>query len=155
MEFIVSLNFAIVTFQMYMLFQCKHAHQTSVPKRYTTSRPSIRGPFRLYDTENNVVNDTALRGSWMLMYFGYTSSLYLGPVEVWKITHVVKPLGALLTCYIPHPASLLRIHDWRPNNLTTSDSKFHCHIETPMLILRPACRTTLINFSCRCTIKTG
>jgi cytochrome oxidase Cu insertion factor (SCO1/SenC/PrrC family) len=76
-EFIVSLNFAIVTFQMYM-FQCKETHQTSVPKRFTTSRPAIRGPFKLYDTESNVVNDTTLQGSWMLMYFGYKSSLYVG-----------------------------------------------------------------------------
>lgn len=68
------------------------AQQTSVPKRCTTNRPAIGGPFKLYDTENNVVTESKLRGNWTLMYFGYTSSPDAGPAEVQKIADVVKLL---------------------------------------------------------------
>lgn len=70
----------------------KEAQQTTVPKRCTTNRPAIGGPFKLYDTENNVVTESKLRGTWTLMYFGYTSSPDVGPAEVQKIADVVKLL---------------------------------------------------------------
>ncbi|XP_037434276.1 protein SCO1 homolog 2, mitochondrial-like [Triticum dicoccoides] len=70
----------------------KQAQQTSIPKRCTTNRPAIGGPFKLYDTENNVVTESKLRGNWTLMYFGYTSSPDVGPKEVEKIADVVKLL---------------------------------------------------------------
>ncbi|XP_047048528.1 protein SCO1 homolog 2, mitochondrial [Lolium rigidum] len=68
------------------------AQQTSVPKRCNINRPAIGGPFKLYDTENNVVTESKLRGDWTLMYFGYTSSPDVGPAEVQKIADVVKLL---------------------------------------------------------------
>nr|ACG34050.1 SCO1 protein [Zea mays] len=66
--------------------------QTNVPKRCTTNRPAIGGPFKLYDTENNEVTESKLRGKWNLMYFGYTSCPDVGPAEVQKIADVVKLL---------------------------------------------------------------
>uniref|UniRef100_A0ACD5Y2Y2 Uncharacterized protein n=1 Tax=Avena sativa TaxID=4498 RepID=A0ACD5Y2Y2_AVESA len=67
-------------------------HQTTVPKRCNSNRPAIGGPFKLYDTENNVVTESKLRGNWTLMYFGYTSSPDVGPAAVQKIADVVKLL---------------------------------------------------------------
>ncbi|TKW32883.1 hypothetical protein SEVIR_2G196300v4 [Setaria viridis] len=65
---------------------------TGVPKRCTTNRPAIGGPFKLYDTENNVVTESKLRGSWTLMCFGYTSCPDVGPAEVQKMADVIKLL---------------------------------------------------------------
>uniref|UniRef100_A0A0E0III9 Thioredoxin domain-containing protein n=5 Tax=Oryza TaxID=4527 RepID=A0A0E0III9_ORYNI len=70
----------------------QEAQQTSVPKRCTTNRPAIGGPFKLYDTENNEVTESKLRGNWTLMYFGYTSCPDIGPAEVQKMADVVKLL---------------------------------------------------------------
>ncbi|CAL5088618.1 unnamed protein product [Urochloa decumbens] len=70
----------------------KGGGQTSVPKRCNTNRPAIGGPFKLYDTENNVVTESKLRGNWTLMYFGYTSCPDVGPAEVQKMADVVKLL---------------------------------------------------------------
>lgn len=70
----------------------QEAQQTSVPKRCTTNRPAIGGPFKLYDTENNEVTESKLRGNWTLMYFGYTSCPDIGPAEVQKMSDVVKLL---------------------------------------------------------------
>ncbi|TVU09342.1 hypothetical protein EJB05_42811 [Eragrostis curvula] len=70
----------------------KEAGQGGVPKRCTTNRPAIGGPFKLYDTENNVVTESKLRGNWTLMYFGYTSCPDVGPRQVQKIADVVKVL---------------------------------------------------------------
>ncbi|CAN6224257.1 unnamed protein product [Urochloa humidicola] len=70
----------------------KGGGQTSVPKRCTTNRPAIGGPFKLYDTENNVVTESKLRGNWTLMYFGYTSCPDIGPAEVQKMADVIKLL---------------------------------------------------------------
>jgi protein SCO1/2 len=74
----------------------KGGGQTSVPKRCTTNRPAIGGPFKLYDTENNVVTESKLRGNWTLMYFGYTSCPDVGPADVQKIADVIKLLGVFL-----------------------------------------------------------
>ncbi|KAF2915910.1 protein SCO1 homolog 2, mitochondrial isoform X1 [Oryza sativa Japonica Group] len=70
----------------------QEAQQTSVPKRCTTNRPAIGGPFKLYDTENKEVTESKLRGNWTLMYFGYTSCPDIGPAEVQKMADVVKLL---------------------------------------------------------------
>ncbi|OEL37790.1 Protein SCO1-like protein 2, mitochondrial [Dichanthelium oligosanthes] len=70
----------------------KGGGQTSVPKRCTTNRPAIGGPFKLYDTENNVVTESKLRGNWTLMYFGYTSCPDVGPAEVQKMADAIKLL---------------------------------------------------------------
>ncbi|KAL6846668.1 hypothetical protein ACP4OV_024116 [Aristida adscensionis] len=68
------------------------AGQTSIPKRCTTNRPAIGGPFKLYDTEGNVVTESKLRGNWTLMYFGYTSCPDVGPAEVQRMADAVKLL---------------------------------------------------------------
>jgi protein SCO1 len=73
----------------------KEAGQGGVPKRCTSNRPAIGGPFKLYDIENNVVTESELRGNWTLMYFGYTSCPDVGPRQVQKIADVVKVLGEL------------------------------------------------------------
>jgi protein SCO1 len=79
-----------------VLLPAKEAGQGGVPKRCTTNRPAIGGPFKLYDTKKNVVTESELRGNWTLMYFGYTSCPDLGPRQVQKIADVVKVLGELL-----------------------------------------------------------
>nr|CAD1826359.1 unnamed protein product [Ananas comosus var. bracteatus] len=51
-----------------------------------------RGPFKLYDTEGNLVTESDLRGNWTLMYFGYTSCPDVGPEEVQKMANGINIL---------------------------------------------------------------
>ncbi|GMN33731.1 hypothetical protein TIFTF001_004317 [Ficus carica] len=48
----------------------------------TTKGPIIGGPFTLIDTENRTITERNLRGNWVLLYFGYTSSPDVGPEQV-------------------------------------------------------------------------
>ncbi|CAA7395101.1 unnamed protein product [Spirodela intermedia] len=50
------------------------------------------GPFRLINTENKTVTEADLQGSWILMYFGYTSSPDVGPEEVQKMAEAIDIL---------------------------------------------------------------
>ncbi|MQL99118.1 hypothetical protein Taro_031836, partial [Colocasia esculenta] len=50
------------------------------------------GPFRLINTENELVTEADLQGNWTLMYFGYTSSPDVGPEEVQKMAEVIDIL---------------------------------------------------------------
>lgn len=53
--------------------------------RCTIKGPIIGGPFTLMDTEGRLVTQNNLRGNWVLLYFGYTSSPDVGPAEVHKM----------------------------------------------------------------------
>ncbi|KAI8540787.1 hypothetical protein RHMOL_Rhmol08G0012100 [Rhododendron molle] len=53
--------------------------------RCTIKGPIIGGPFTLMDTEGQLVTQNNLRGNWVLLYFGYTSSPDVGPAEVHKM----------------------------------------------------------------------
>lgn len=55
--------------------------------------PAIGGPFKLIDTDCNLVTDRDLRGNWTLIYFGYTSSPDVGPEEVKKMAKAIDILG--------------------------------------------------------------
>ncbi|KAH0455429.1 hypothetical protein IEQ34_015461 [Dendrobium chrysotoxum] len=57
-----------------------------------TNKPAIGGPFKLYDTENRLVTESNLRGNWILLYFGYTSSPDIGPAEVDKMAKTIDIL---------------------------------------------------------------
>ncbi|KAI0499155.1 hypothetical protein KFK09_020057 [Dendrobium nobile] len=57
-----------------------------------TNKPAIGGPFKLYDTENHLVTESNLRGNWILLYFGYTSSPDIGPAEVDKMAKAIDIL---------------------------------------------------------------
>jgi cytochrome oxidase Cu insertion factor (SCO1/SenC/PrrC family) len=94
-----------------MVFSAEVPAQTSFPKRCTTNRPAIGGPFKLYDTEKNEVTESKLRGNWALMYFGYTSCPDVGPAEVQKMADVVKLLGTyFLEDYVLNFLSTLCIY---------------------------------------------
>ena len=43
--------------------------------------------------DNKTVTEAALQGSWILMYFGYTSSPDIGPEEVQKMADTINILG--------------------------------------------------------------
>uniref|UniRef100_A0A1D1YT57 Protein SCO1 2, mitochondrial n=1 Tax=Anthurium amnicola TaxID=1678845 RepID=A0A1D1YT57_9ARAE len=50
------------------------------------------GPFRLVNTENELVTEADLLGGWILMLFGYTSSPDVGPEEVQKMAEIIDIL---------------------------------------------------------------
>lgn len=58
----------------------------------TSQGPVIGGPFTLIDTEGQVVTEKNLRGNWVLLYFGYTSSPDVGPEQVQLVAKVVDIL---------------------------------------------------------------
>ncbi|KAL8144419.1 hypothetical protein V2J09_017451 [Rumex salicifolius] len=56
------------------------------------SGPSVGGPFTLINTEHQIVTEKDLRGKWVLLYFGYTSSPGTGPAELQKLANVTDIL---------------------------------------------------------------
>ncbi|XP_072999067.1 protein SCO1 homolog 2, mitochondrial isoform X1 [Typha latifolia] len=70
----------------------KESQQSTTSEVRNINRPAIGGPFRLYDTKNNLVTESNLRGKWTLMYFGYTSCPDVGPGEIQKITEAINIL---------------------------------------------------------------
>ncbi|XP_078180432.1 thioredoxin superfamily protein [Carex rostrata] len=72
----------------------KEPNASTVPERVNTNRPAIGGPFKLYDTEGNEVTEASLRGKWLILYFGYTSSPDVDPQEVKKIADVTTILDS-------------------------------------------------------------
>ncbi|XP_078429651.1 thioredoxin superfamily protein [Wolffia australiana] len=50
------------------------------------------GPFKLVNTENKIVTEADLQGSWIIMYFGYTSSPDIGPEEAQKMAEAIEIL---------------------------------------------------------------
>ncbi|XP_038976560.1 protein SCO1 homolog 2, mitochondrial-like [Phoenix dactylifera] len=68
------------------------SHQSTNSDGSKVNRPAIGGPFRLFDTEKNLVTESNLQGNWTLMYFGYTSSPDVGPEEVKKMAEVIQIL---------------------------------------------------------------
>lgn len=74
--------------------------------------PIIGGPFTLIDTENQTITERNLRGKWVLLYFGYTSSPDVGPEQVQVMAKAIDKLGLPLnstlislnlTNLIPYP----------------------------------------------------
>ncbi|KAF8406000.1 hypothetical protein HHK36_008080 [Tetracentron sinense] len=58
----------------------------------TVKGPTIGGSFTLIDTEHRMVTEHNLRGNWILLYFGYTSSPDVGPEEVQKMAKAIDIL---------------------------------------------------------------
>lgn len=56
--------------------------------------PIIGGPFTLIDTENQTITERNLRGKWVLLYFGYTSSPDVGPEQVQVMAKAIDKLEA-------------------------------------------------------------
>ncbi|WCJ31860.1 Thioredoxin superfamily protein [Euphorbia peplus] len=54
--------------------------------------PTIGGPFSLFDTDKRVVTHQDLRGNWVLMYFGYTSSPDVGPAQIKVMAKAIDKL---------------------------------------------------------------
>ncbi|EXB93679.1 hypothetical protein L484_003950 [Morus notabilis] len=54
--------------------------------------PIIGGPFTLIDTENQTITERNLRGKWVLLYFGYTSSPDVGPEQVQVMAKAIDKL---------------------------------------------------------------
>lgn len=58
----------------------------------TTKGPVIGGPFSLIDSHGRLVTEKDLRGNWILLYFGYTSSPDVGPAELLKLANAINTL---------------------------------------------------------------
>jgi len=53
----------------------------------------IGGPFRLIDQNENIVTNTALKGKWLLVYFGYTHCPDTCPTALTNIALALRDLG--------------------------------------------------------------
>nr|GEV92075.1 protein SCO1 homolog 2, mitochondrial isoform X1 [Tanacetum cinerariifolium] len=54
--------------------------------------PVIGGPFKLIDSNGKLTTEKDLKGNWILLHFGYTSSPDVGPAELSKLTKAIKTL---------------------------------------------------------------
>ncbi|PKA58061.1 Protein SCO1 like 2, mitochondrial [Apostasia shenzhenica] len=70
----------------------KGSEGTTGVGRADINKPAIGGPFKLVDSENRLVSESDLRGDWLLLYFGYTSSPDIGPAEVGKMAKAIDLL---------------------------------------------------------------
>ncbi|XP_016500636.1 protein SCO1 homolog 2, mitochondrial isoform X1 [Nicotiana tabacum] len=84
-----------------ILFLHYNDERRAIPKgqgekfeRSAIQGPIIGGPFSLIDIEGRVVTERNLRGNWVLLYFGYTSSPDVGPAEVQKMAKAIDILGS-------------------------------------------------------------
>ncbi len=66
--------------------------QESVQASLTTSA-SVVAPFTLVDQRGRPVTDKDFRGSFMLVYFGYTYCPDVCPLGLQRISHVIEALG--------------------------------------------------------------
>ncbi|KAL5992366.1 hypothetical protein ACLOJK_013283 [Asimina triloba] len=71
----------------------KGSSQGTENERNAVKGPAIGGPFKLIDMNYNEVTDRDLRGNWVLMYFGYTSSPDVGPQELQKMAEAIDIIG--------------------------------------------------------------
>lgn len=63
--------------------------------------PIIGGPFTLIDTEHRIVTEKDIKGEWVLLYFGYTSSPDVGPEQLNTMAKAIDTLGlALVPTYL-------------------------------------------------------
>ena len=60
----------------------------------------VGGPFQLLDHDGKPFSDRDLRGSWALLYFGFTSCPDICPDELDKMTEALNIMG------VPHPPAL-------------------------------------------------
>lgn len=58
--------------------------------------PIIGGPFTVIDTEHRIVTEKDLKGKWVLLYFGYTSSPDVGPEQLNTMAKAIDILGLAL-----------------------------------------------------------
>src|ERR1051325_7893133 len=59
----------------------------------THGTAQVGGPFRLGDQKGRARSDVEFRGSWMLVYFGYTNCPDVCPTTLTLIGEVLKQLG--------------------------------------------------------------
>ena len=78
---------------MLILFPAVESGQGNHSTANTTKGPIIGGPFTLIDTENRTITERNLRGNWVLLYFGYTSSPDVGPEQVRIMAKTIDKLG--------------------------------------------------------------
>ncbi|XP_024992218.1 protein SCO1 homolog 2, mitochondrial [Cynara cardunculus var. scolymus] len=69
-----------------------HKGQGSNDGCCTMKGPVIGGPFNLIDSHGRLVTEEDLRGGWILLYFGYTSSPDVGPAELLKLAKAINTL---------------------------------------------------------------
>ncbi len=54
----------------------------------------VGGPFQLLDHDGKPFSERDLRGSWALLYFGFTSCPDICPDELDKMTEALNMMGA-------------------------------------------------------------
>jgi protein SCO1/2 len=62
---------------------------TRMGKVTYVGKPQIGGPFKLYDTNGNIVNHKDLAGKYYLIYFGFTQCPDVCPMSLNKISKVL------------------------------------------------------------------
>ena len=64
------------------------------PKATSSGTAAIGGPFELVDTDGKQVSDQTYRGTWMLIYFGYTFCPDACPTALSNMGIALEALGA-------------------------------------------------------------
>lgn len=67
------------------------------------------------------MTEADLQGSWILMYFGYTSSPDVGPEEVQKMAEAIEILGAFSM------PTLVILTGFTVDNFLWATVELHCH----------------------------
>jgi protein SCO1/2 len=94
-------------------------HQTVPPNGM-----KIGGPFTLINQDGKTVSDTAYRGKYMLIYFGYTYCPDLCPTGLQSMAHALDDLGADAKKVQPIFITIDPARD-TPAKLKEYDASFH------------------------------
>ena len=67
--------------------------QMDQPEAALSGQPAISGPFQLVDQDGRAVDQTALRGKWSAVFFGYTSCPDFCPATLQTLQAASEQLG--------------------------------------------------------------
>lgn len=83
---------AIVLFMAYTMTQNKQ-DSTSTTQESSLAGAAIGGDFTLIDHNGNTVTQSDYKGSYKLVFFGFTFCPHICPTELQKLTLALKTLG--------------------------------------------------------------
>ncbi|MBU2919648.1 MAG: protein SCO1/2 [Psychrosphaera sp.] len=82
------------------LFAGQFYYQTNQQKQYSETtlvyqQPRAINPFKLYDQNNNLVNNESIAGKWNLVFLGYLSCPDICPMTMAKLSRLLPELNEI------------------------------------------------------------
>lgn len=82
------------------LFAGQFYYQTNQQKQYSETtlvyqQPRAISPFKLYDQNNNLVNNESIAGKWNLVFLGYLSCPDICPMTMAKLSRLLPELNEI------------------------------------------------------------